>query len=832
MSARCLVFVLGLVAVTGLTAQEKLEVEGPTPGTIRLGDTSHVRIHIEGSSANPRTPILPKVPGLSMQLSSPTHIRNSYFDGRTMVTRLGVRYVVTLRPQREGSFVVPTFPIWTGTKEQLTPELRLDVVRDLRGEDLGWIDISVEPRRLYVHEPIRIRVDFGIEPGLRIVQDISQRTRYLDIEVQAPWLSKFPGGERIELAGPTGDLRAIISNGELVAAEFSGDHQRNGKRWQRFSFDRAFLPTRTGKIELSAPTLRFRVLRNAGRQNILGRTRGAQSENMFVYGAPVSIEVLPIPELGRPQPYYGAVGRFTIDATLDRNTVKRGNSVKLQLTVRGQGNLEFLRMPEVNGLSGFHKLGQAEAQRDAEKVVVTYDLAPMSADIVAIPAIAWNFFDTTPGVEKFVEVQTRPLPLTVKELANGETLAALPSTEAKAVTPGVDDIFDLPVFGGVPQRLTGPAVWLSWLAALGPWLVVVAALSLISFLRRRREDVTGQRARGAVRTCRTALAAGQEPLDALAGYLGDRLDVQAAAVIRADLDQQLQAVGVASEIAVEVAAAIQRGTEARYGAGSPLVAAEVEALILRLEPERLDRSSWSAVLLLPLLLPLLLLGAVAAQSEVRDVEAGKALYRAGDYAAADEIFARAYDQTGDRRLLRARGNCLFRLDELPLALWAFESARLGTPRDAELLANIALLRQRLEITTASAGFMAELGDLRRQLTPLESTLLLAASMLLAALFLLIGWRRPGLRWIGAIVLLPATWLAVEVLWLAPARPLEAIALQQLAITSEPRTDLEPVATVRPGVTVDLRGSTDGAFVRLTAGDRSGYAERAAIAVIR
>jgi len=820
--ARRLLFVLFCATVTGLTAQEKLEVEGPAPATIRLGDTSRVQIRVEGRGANPRTPKLPLVPGLAMELSSPTRSSYRFFDGRTMVSRQGVQYVLTLRPQREGSFIVPSFPIWTGTREQLMPELRLDAVRDLRGEDLGWIDVTVEPRRVYVHEPIRIRVDCGIEPGLRIVQDVFQRIRYLDIEVQAPWLSKFPGGERIELPGPSGDLRRIISNRELFAAEFTAGHQRNGKRWQRYSFDRAFLPTRTGTLELSAPTLRFHVLRNSA------RSRGAQSENLFVYGNPVSIEVLPIPEEGRPQPYYGAVGRFTIEAALDRDTVKVGSSVKLQLTVRGQGNLEFLRLPEVDSLEGFHKLGAAEAQRDADKVVVTYDLTPLSAAIAAIPAIAWNYFDTTPGVEEFVAVETRSLPLTVLALANGETLAPLPNADIKAVTPGVDDVFDLPEFDGARQCVTEQPRWLSWFAAFGPWLAVLVALLLVTAFRRRRADVTGQRARAAVRTCRAALTAGTEPVDAFAGYLGDRLDVSAAAVIRADLSEQLEASGLTAELAAEAAAAIQRGTEARYGGGASLTATEVEDLVQRIEPQRLDRGSWCALLLLPLLF----VSAIAGPLDDGDVEAGIAAYRTGDYAAADEIFARVYEQTGDRRLLRARGNCLFRLEELPQALWAYESARLGTPRDAELLANIELLRQRLEITRSHLGFVAELCELRRQLTPDERTLLLAAAMLLAALCLLIGWRRTGLRWIGGIILLPGLWLSVEILWLAPTRPPEAIALQQLAITSEPRSDLEPVATVRPGVTVQILGSTEGAFVRIAAGERSGYAQRAVIAVIR
>ncbi|MCA8975222.1 MAG: BatD family protein [Planctomycetes bacterium] len=824
-------FVAGLAA--DLMAQEKLEVEGPTPSTLRLGETARVQIRVEGRGADPRAPRLPTVDGLTMQLSAPTRSSYTFFDGRTMVERQGVQYTLGLRPQREGEFVIPAFPIWTGSKEQQIGELRLRVVKDLRGEDMAWIDVEVSPKRVYVHEPIRIRVEFGIQPGLRIAQDVYQRTRYLDIEVDAQWLSQFPGGERITLPDPKGDLRAIISNRELFAAEFDGQFRRGNQTWQRFAFDRAFLPTRTGIVELSAPTLRFQVVRDSGRVDVFGRAL-TNSENLYAYGKPVAVEVLPIPEAGRPQPYYGAVGRFTITAALDRDTVTVGSSVKLQLVVRGQGNLEFLRLPELDALEGLHKLGSAEVQRDADRVVVDYDLTPLSTDVTMVPAIGWNYFDTTPGVEQFVEVETQPIPLHVNPLANGETLAPLSNAVSKAVTPGVDDIFDLPDLTG-PQVLLRPRQpWLSWLAVLGPWLLTALAGFAFTALRRRAADVTGRRSRTALRNFRASLSAGAEPIDALAGYLGDRLDIAAAAVIRADLVACLQQAGIENELATEVGRAIERGTAARYGGGEALSAEAVESLVRRLEPVAIRRAAFGGAQLL-LLLPLLACGLVstapAQQAASGPESAAVAAYRAGDYAAADAAFASAYAKSGDRRLLQARGNCLFRLGDLPRALWAFESARLGVPRDPQLLANIELVQARLEIPPPDAGFVAELAELQRRLSSGERQALLAACMLIGALCLVAGWRRTGLRWIGVLVLIPGLWLAAEECWLGPSRPKLAIAQQKLAITSEPRADQEPVATVRPGVALSVLGSTAGSFVRVRAGGREGYVVTTAIAVV-
>ncbi|MBL9077143.1 MAG: BatD family protein [Planctomycetes bacterium] len=821
-----------LLLVSAALAQETMGVEGPTPGTVRLGDQAQVTIRIEGREADPRTPKLPVVPGLELTLSPPQRSSYTFFDGRTLTEKVGVSFVLQLRPARDGVFAVPPFPIWTGTREQMTPELRLEAKKDLRGEELAWLDVRVEPQRVYVHEPVRIAVDLGIEPGLRLVQGVHQRYRYLDVEVQAPWLDDFPGGESISMPQPTGDVRLMVANQKLQQVWFEGDHERTGQRWHRYRFERSFLPTRIGRIELSAPLLRYQVLLREGQPDVFGGRRGAQAENYYVYGKPLVLEVLPIPEQGRPTPYYGAVGRFTLDAKLDKDTVKVGGSVKLELSVRGRGNFEFLRLPELDGLDGFHKLGQAEAVRSADGVVVTYDLLPLSADVRQVPSIAWNFFDTTPGVERFVEVATPALPLVVKPLENGETLAPLADDTAAPVVPGVDDVFDLPDFDGPPRRRYPVHPWWGWAAVLGPWLLV----ALVAFVRRaaqrRAADPAAQRARGAARACQRSLAAGGDPLDALAAYLGDRLGVPAAAVIAPDLPQRLEAAGLAAPFAAEVAAAVERGTASRYGGGAPLAAATVLELVRRLDGAQFGKGARALLLVLPLLLLGTACGDRTGVADVAAVAApAVASYRAGAYQDAVAAFAQSAAATADRRLWQAAGNGWFRLGDLPRARWAYENARLGLPRDAELLANLALVQRRLQLDDGAGGFLAELVALRDRFQPVERLALCVLGMLLAAGCLVLGWRRVGARWVGALVLVPATVVALDLLWWAPNRPPRAIALQKLELVSEPREGLAPVATVRPGVEVALLGSAAGTFVRVAAGDRIGFAPRAAVAVV-
>jgi len=813
-----------------LSAQEQLVVTGPEPATVRLGDAARVELRVVDPGGNLRELRVPEVDGVRIRVGGPSQQMEQRWNGQNITQRVTVSWLLELQAGREGTFVIPPFAVWTGSREQQTRELRLDVKKDLRGEEAAWLDVQVQPARVYVHEPIRVRVAAGVQEGLRLLQERARTGQlYYDVEVQAEWLVDFPAGEPIETPAPAGNAALIVQGRMAIPVAIEPGHERGGQRWLRFAYERAFLPTRIGTITLPAPTFRYHVVRQPGRQDFFGTTRGGLSEQYYVYGKPLTIEVLPIPEAGRPTPYYGAVGRFSFEATLDRDSVKLGGSVKLTLTVRGQGNLEFLRLPPLDDLPGLHKLGQTEPQRSADQVVVTYDLTPLSVDVAAVPPISWNWFDTTPGVESFVEVVTKALPLRVQPLANGETLAPLPSASAKAVTPGVDDIFDLPSLDGPPVVARPLPTWLLAAALLGPWVVAAGLAFWRRHRARRAADPAGQRARAAARTCRHALAHGVEPLDALAAYVGDRLGQPAAAVIAPDLAARLAQAGLAEPRARAVAAAIERGTAARYGGGEPLTADAVRALVEELEAERFGIRA-----MLPFLLVLLGAatsgGELPAQGDAGAAAEGVRAYRAGDHAAAGQAFARAFAATGDRRLWQARGNCFFRLGDLPRALWAFENARAGLPRDPELLANLALVRTRLELVGESPGLLAQLAELRSRLRPIEHLALALVCFAVAAGCLVLGWRRVGCRWVGVLALVPGALLAAGPALAARAMP-EAVVLRKVGLVAEPRDGLEAVATVRPGVLVQLLGGSEGRFVRVRADDRSGYAPRDAIAPI-
>lgn len=805
--------------LTAAVGQEVLEVTGPTPATLRLGESAQVMLRIEGRTANPGEIQLPRVAGLELTLSAPSRSSQTFYDGRRVTERVGVQYVLELRPLTEGSFVVPPFAIHTGTKTQQTRELRLEARKDLAGNELGFLEVSVEPKRVYVHEPVRIHVECGVEAGLRLVEDVFQmQHRYLDLELQAPWLEQFPCGEPIELPKPSGELQLMVMNRTLAYAQTSVV-QRTGKPWRRFVLERAFLPTRIGKFALSAPMLRSHVVTREGQRDFFG-VRGRQTDNLYCYGKPVELEVLPIPEVGRPEPYFGAVGQFEFSASVDRTELKVGQTLRLTLRVAGRGNLEFLTLPEPGEIAGLHSLGKKDLPRSAREAVVVYDLTPLSADVTQIPALPWNFFDTTPGVERFVAVSSAPIELKVHPLANGESLSLPAEASKPAIVPGVDDIYDLPQLTGDPAVPDHPPTWRLVLYALVPGLLVALGQFAFAAWRKRQQDLVGARVRQARRRFEQAVAGGMEPSEALANYLADRLAVEPAAIVRPDLAQELRRAGMPEPDSTAVAQCLEQGFAARYGGHQAPALAQVRTLLQRLESLR-----FGARLLLPLLLWL------SASLSAQQTDA-VAAYRTGDYAAAEQAFARDFAASGDFRLLRAQGNCLFRQDRLPEALWAYARAALALPRDAELRANLALVRQRLGVAQPAAGLLAELQDLRERFTTSERAAFAGLCTALLVLSLLAAGRSTRARWLAALMLVPTSAGLGEVFYFGPTRAPVAIALRKVDVSSEPRAGLAALLTLQPGAEVRVLSSGGEQYLRVQVGERSGFVEKLALGIVQ
>ncbi|HLZ88644.1 MAG TPA: BatD family protein [Puia sp.] len=141
-------------------------------------------------------------------------------------------------------------------------------------------------------------------------------------------------------------------------------------------------------------------------------------ENVTLDTKPVTITVKPLPEENKPVGYGGAVGNFSVEASLGSNTVAAQDEATLHLVVKGKGNLPVIAAPPVAWPDSIRAFDPT-AKEDVNKTVVPmtgtkafdYVFTPRSAGHYTIPAVNFSFFD--PATQTYKTAGTKPLDLQV-----------------------------------------------------------------------------------------------------------------------------------------------------------------------------------------------------------------------------------------------------------------------------------------------------------------------------------------------------------------------------------------------------------------------------------
>jgi len=399
----------------------------------------------------------------------------------------------------------------------------------------AFIEVRASAPRCYVGEPLRLLLRIGLDRDWFREHGVQLLRQRLDLPaaVSAPWLAALAGARALAppTAIPGSQTLRLVVNDEAVAAAASPEVAVGGRIFTVVEVERSYLPQVAGTLEIAAPGLRFSYATHFEEDLFHGRVP-KDRRDARVEGEALQVEVEPLPEEGRPGGFGGAVGRFAIRSEADRAEVALGEAFHLTLRIEANGasNIEIVAAPRLDHLDGFHVFGTVES-RERDGLSATYEIAPLRAEIAAIPSIRFDFFDPAPP-GRYASAATGTIPLRV--LGRGERSA---SEGGGRLLPAIFGVFAV-------------AAALVWLRS-----------------RRRAEARERERQRGAYLRCTAELARPDtDPAQALTEYLAARLGCAAAAVITPDLAERLVARGIPAPVAKATASALERLVAARYGA--------------------------------------------------------------------------------------------------------------------------------------------------------------------------------------------------------------------------------------------------------------------------
>ena len=538
---------------------------------VGVGQQFVVNVEVSGAQQVDQDPQLPDMTAFSVYLGSGSSTQMQMSGGRTSIT-LTIQY--RFQATRAGTFTIDPIAVQAGGSNLATEPLTLTVsdapVAQAPSTGPGARERGIAPEDLFVEaEPSRLRV-YENQP---VVVDYRIFTR---VNVSSYSITQLPPatGFWVEEYPP-------------VREPAVGQTIRDGQQYTTATIRKvALFPTGPGTRTLAPLGIeaQVRVRRAAfdpfedffGRGSLLNSTISTAAASR-----PVELEVLPLPG-ERPANFTGFVGDLGISASLDRDSVQVSDAVTLTVVLSGSGNLRMLAQPEVEIPPGFEAFPPEVDERiDRTDAGVSgtrtyeYVLVPRLPGVGAIPPIELAYFD--PERETYEVAASGALSVEVTGVAADGPLG--PGRARAGVEALRTDIRFIRI--GTPALVRADRSLyvhpLFWFILLAPLAAVGGAATVRRHRDRLRGDVAYARSRRASKAARKRLAqagklaSGQdvrafyaETGHALEGFLADKLNIAAAGMIRDEVRERLEALGIGAEAADPYLACLEECDRQRF----------------------------------------------------------------------------------------------------------------------------------------------------------------------------------------------------------------------------------------------------------------------------
>lgn len=761
------------------------------PPSIRVGESATLSIEVSGAQDVPPP-----------ALSAPDGVHIDYVGPATQVTiingrvQASVQHRYSVTASKPGTYHLGPFAILYGGRRYEAEAVTLSVgaassTASLPGGGALRLVLRVPRTQLYVREKVPVEVLL------------------------------YVGAVR------AGDLQYPT----LVADGFALDRfqepaqyqeQLEGQTYTVVRFSSSLVPLRAGRLRLGPASTRL---------NVYERRRGGFFDDPFfsqrrpvsLESETVELEVLPLPEEGKPKNFTGAVGRFSLDVAASPTEVRVGDPLTLRIVLRGEGNLDGVPPPALPESPQWRTYEPHPVSGEGGALAFEQVVIPATA-IDALPPIEFVYFD--PELQRYERKRSAPIALTVRPRA--DTPAAM---VAAPTPPGVETLGrDIVYLKEQPGR------WIRLQESASPAVVAGHAglllLPLASYLfdRRRRRVQTAafaQRkaatevAHRTLRQCEQALSQNdpQQFYESVAACLREYLPLRFGLPPGRVDENTVNELPTDVELRADIATLLRACEEARFGKqaamGAPQQHWQVLQRVLR-KSEGLERSKWLPRLVLAV--PALCLAGrcFAAPSGDALFFQGNGAYAAQDFKAAIVHYEAALAQgVASANLFFNLGNAHFKAGNLGKAILNYERAHRLAPRDADIQANLEFARSEAHAPacprpTWEALLFPLVGRVSPSTLRVTTSLLYGLALVAWSLaFVHVAWRQ---RWgIAAIVAGVAFVVAgANFLWLEYGRPWtrEAIILEATVARFAPEAEATEHFRLAVGASVRVREQRD------------------------
>lgn len=485
---------LSLLSLTQSQAEVKVSVTLDPPQIVQ-GQTAILRLSVAGASS--ARFVMPVVSGLEFSpagQSSSIQIIN--FSRTDTVT-----YAYRISGYTPGTYTIPAILIEAGDSSKQTNPLTLTITKNndssaasaeedkqdssASAQDGDQVSIDSDQR----NKPYFLQME--LKKDRVYVGQMVPVTFRLFVRAGMPFGSKTLPSLESEL----------FTIGSLTTKPGQYSVVLEGVPYHLLMWNSSITPLKAGSYELSARQLaevqdRERVLGGGSSLFDQFMTR-AQVKEVELKTKAMTINVLPLPQEGKPASFSGAIGSFTFVAQVSPTLLTKGEPTELTATIEGAGNFERIDWPGLNENRLWRSYKPSSTIKATDqaglegKKIFQQALIPLSLEIKEFPMLEFTYFDPEKG--QYKTLRSDPLSLQIQDAANADPQAFTKSNNASAITPSLNTNTD--PLNLMPNHLslgaTGKSVspwithtWWIW-ALLLPGLIIASILFTKAFQKWR-----------------------------------------------------------------------------------------------------------------------------------------------------------------------------------------------------------------------------------------------------------------------------------------------------------------------------------------------------------
>jgi hypothetical protein len=574
---KCLTLVMLMVLPVLTFAQEKFYLKAGT--TAMVGQNFKVSYILENASGSNFT--APRQFEGFQVLSGPN--QSSSFQWINGKTTQSIEYYYILRPVEEGEFELPVARIQVKGKILETESIRVSVKQGQQPAQ------AQQPAQTPKTQP----QSTGGSDWRQIAKD------NLFVRLYVDKTNPFEG-EQITLSAKIYQRIQSYNTQIVEFPDFKGfwkqDFDVSGSQWQDEEYQGqyyktlvigkyALFPQREGTFTISPFKLRtiLRVQDDAAQTGSpwdwFFRPQYKDVEYEFSTSS-VTVNVKPLPANGRPAGFSGAVGNFSLEASLDSAELKVGNATTLKTKISGTGNIMLMQKPSIDfpkGLDVYDPQVQENISKTANPVSgslkADYLIVAAEPGNFVIPPIEFSFFD--PKNQSYKTLTSASFELNV---TGDKPMQTASSVGKETVEYSDTDIRFIALKNDLKKGSTPlleSAVFYSLVA--GTPLFLFLLLFVRKKMEENRPDLQQKRNKLAGKVAQKRLKTAKELLDkqdkkafynelvkAMWGYVADKLSIDTAHLTKQNVAEKLAYRNVSQEKSEKLILLIEKCEMALY----------------------------------------------------------------------------------------------------------------------------------------------------------------------------------------------------------------------------------------------------------------------------